>query len=406
MENYAGDRKLNSLLEITWWTRINGVPTAPSSAFVLADLRIYKDASDIQRTSTAGWTINSPFDSIAGYHACSINLANNTDPGFYVAGADYYVVLVTSKTVGGLAIGATIGSFSIENRSDSKLAAAQTNALTFSGGFTIAPSSGVGLTIQGAAGSKGLLVLGGTSATAAHFLGGAAVTSTPAGDGVLSQGGAASTTAGGTAGTGLRGFGGSGAATNEISGRGMVLLAGADGGAGGNAGARIEAQGPGTEHALVMVATGDGAGIASLGGPTGPGVLWQGGSTSGEAVKMANTSGDLIAGAFVAANFSATVNVASNLKQIDDDATAAVNLKASAGAMIPGAATGTPTTTSMNTDIIGYLNSELIGRVVVFSGGVANGQAATILTYTATGGIITFSALITAPVAADTFAIV
>lgn len=74
--------------------------------------------------------------------------------------------------------------------------------------------------------------------------------------------------------------------------------------------------------------------------------------------------------------------------------------------IIYGATSGTPTTTSTNTDLTGYADSELVGRVIVFTGGTANGQAATILTYTSTSGVVTFAALTTAPAASDTFKIV
>jgi len=78
-----------------------------------------------------------------------------------------------------------------------------------------------------------------------------------------------------------------------------------------------------------------------------------------------------------------------------------------AGGIIEGATTGTPSTTSTNTDLTGFLNSELSDRVIVFTGGTANGQAADILTYTATNGVITFVvALTTAPAASDPFKII
>lgn len=73
---------------------------------------------------------------------------------------------------------------------------------------------------------------------------------------------------------------------------------------------------------------------------------------------------------------------------------------------ITGATSGTPSTTSTNTNLTGYVDSELVGRVIIFVGGTADGQAAEILTYTATGGVVTFAALTTAPAASDSFVIV
>lgn len=73
---------------------------------------------------------------------------------------------------------------------------------------------------------------------------------------------------------------------------------------------------------------------------------------------------------------------------------------------ITGVTSGTPTTTSTNTDLTGYVTAELVGRVIIFVGGTADGQAAEILTYTSTNGVVTFAALTTAPAASDSFVIV
>lgn len=74
--------------------------------------------------------------------------------------------------------------------------------------------------------------------------------------------------------------------------------------------------------------------------------------------------------------------------------------------IIYGATSGVPTTTSTNTDLTGYADSELVGRVIVFTSGTADGQAATITSYTSTSGVVGFAAITTAPAAADTFKIV
>ena len=72
---------------------------------------------------------------------------------------------------------------------------------------------------------------------------------------------------------------------------------------------------------------------------------------------------------------------------------------------ITGATSGTPSTTSTNTDLTGYADDELIGRVIIFVGGTADGQAAEITDYASTNGVVTFAALTTAPAASDTFVI-
>ncbi len=89
--------------------------------------------------------------------------------------------------------------------------------------------------------------------------------------------------------------------------------------------------------------------------------------------------------------------------EIDANSTAFASLL---GGIIEGATSGTPSTTSTDTDLTGYADGELEDRVIVFTGGTADGQAATILTYTATNGVVTFAALTTAPAASDPFKIV
>lgn len=74
---------------------------------------------------------------------------------------------------------------------------------------------------------------------------------------------------------------------------------------------------------------------------------------------------------------------------------------------IPGTAqTGTLSTTVMTTDLTGYADDELIGRVVIWTGGDADGQASDITDYASTNGTVTFTAITTAPANGDTFVIV
>ena len=89
--------------------------------------------------------------------------------------------------------------------------------------------------------------------------------------------------------------------------------------------------------------------------------------------------------------------------ELDSNSTTLATLIAG---IIEGTTSGTPSTTSTDTDLSGYVTGELVDRVIVFTGGTADGQAATILTYTSTNGVVTFAALTTAPAASDTFKIV
>jgi hypothetical protein len=75
-----------------------GANVAPSSPIDAADIRIYRAGdsaafSATERSSVAGITCVSPFDSLVGFHDIDINLADDTDGGFYAAGYTYSVVL-------------------------------------------------------------------------------------------------------------------------------------------------------------------------------------------------------------------------------------------------------------------------------------------------------------------------
>ena len=119
-------------------------------------------------------------------------------------------------------------------------------------------------------------------------------------------------------------------------------------------------------------------------------------------------TGDSFALANGAAGFVAIDTVVDAIKAITDalGSAAAANLALSAAGIIGGTTSGTPTTTATDTDLTGYADDELIGRVIVFTGGTADGQAATITDYASTNGVVSFAALTTAPVASDTFVIV
>lgn len=77
-----------------------------------------------------------------------------------------------------------------------------------------------------------------------------------------------------------------------------------------------------------------------------------------------------------------------------------------AGIIFGTAQTGTLSTTVMTTDLTGYVDDELIGRVVVWTGGTAAGQASDITDYASASGTVTYTAITTAPANGDTFKIV
>lgn len=90
-----------------------GAAVAPSGAFGTDDIVIYKDNSATQRSSTSGWTVTSPFDSVTGQHLFSADLSDNTDAGFYALGHKYTVMLVPNETVDSQTVVSKIGEFII-----------------------------------------------------------------------------------------------------------------------------------------------------------------------------------------------------------------------------------------------------------------------------------------------------
>jgi hypothetical protein len=113
MEHY-GQVDASSTLRIFFTTHdTDGAPIAPSSAFEAADVRIYKDGSATQRSSEAGYTMTSPFDTVTGLHLLSVDLSDNTDAGFYAAGSQYSVILVPDETVDAFAVVRVLADFRI-----------------------------------------------------------------------------------------------------------------------------------------------------------------------------------------------------------------------------------------------------------------------------------------------------
>lgn len=97
------------------------------------------------------------------------------------------------------------------------------------------------------------------------------------------------------------------------------------------------------------------------------------------------------------------------IKAVTDALTAAGAAKlalATAGIISGVAQTGTLSATQASTDLTGFADDELIGRVVVFTGGTAAGQASEITDYANTNGVLTFNTISTAPANDDPFIIV
>lgn len=69
------------------------------SGLATSDIKIYKNGGTTERASASGFTLldsdGIDFDSITGIHGFSVDLADNTTSGFYVAGASYFIVIST-----------------------------------------------------------------------------------------------------------------------------------------------------------------------------------------------------------------------------------------------------------------------------------------------------------------------
>lgn len=75
------------------------------------------------------------------------------------------------------------------------------------------------------------------------------------------------------------------------------------------------------------------------------------------------------------------------------------------GIITGSAQTGTLSTTQASTNLSGYADDQLIGRVVTWTSGACEGESTDITDYANTNGVLTFTALTTAPSNGDTFKI-
>ena len=110
---YLGNFNAGDIVDFKWNT--NAATGASITRATDGSIRIYKNNSATQRTSANGITDTEDFDSLTGVHHLRIDLADNTDAGFYAAGSEYQVVLV-GAVIDGLTINAVLAHFSIDNR--------------------------------------------------------------------------------------------------------------------------------------------------------------------------------------------------------------------------------------------------------------------------------------------------
>jgi hypothetical protein len=110
---YIGDFVVNSTVRYFFAT--NASTGASVNRTTAGSVRVYKNTSVTERTSTAGITDSSAFDTVTGLNALSIDLSDNTDVGFYAAGNDYVVVLF-GAVVDSQTVNVPLFQFSIQNR--------------------------------------------------------------------------------------------------------------------------------------------------------------------------------------------------------------------------------------------------------------------------------------------------
>lgn len=121
MYPYLGDFPTGQTIYIPFHTFDSNDPTASVtiSGLALADIKVYKDGGVTQRSSTAGFTLldtdGIDFDALTGIHGISIDTSDNTDPGFWAAGSDYWVI-IDSITVDAATVRFIAATFSIDNR--------------------------------------------------------------------------------------------------------------------------------------------------------------------------------------------------------------------------------------------------------------------------------------------------
>lgn len=93
-----------------------------------------------------------------------------------------------------------------------------------------------------------------------------------------------------------------------------------------------------------------------------------------------------------------------DVAQTGNDNGADINTMVS-GIITGAAETGTLSPTQATTNLVGYNNNQLIGRVITWLSGSAIGESAPIYDYVSTNGLITFKSLTTTPSNTDTFKI-
>jgi len=303
----------DSTVRIMFVTRDgSGGAVAPSTAFENADVEIYKDGSATQRSSDAGITMTSPFDTVTGLHLLAIDLSDNTDAGFWAAGSNYHVTIQPDETVDGQTVVEVLAQFTIET--DTQKALRTFNSAAFITDTVTTTTSNTT-----------------TAVNLTDFLDAQAPDNSTTGELWLWQD-----------------------STGEL------------------------------EYFRVQSMTSLVATVEA----------WPAGGALSAAVAA---SDKLWRVGYVDVNTAA----------ISDDIVAADNWEEFASAIVTGIAGATSlSTTTCSSDLTSYADDELIGRTIIFTSGTAAGQAARVTDYANTNGVLTFTAITTAPLQNDIFVVV
>jgi hypothetical protein len=99
-----------------WHTFDSAGASVTLTGLATTGIEIYKNGSATQRASDAGYALldtdGIDFDTTTGIHGISIDLADNTDAGFYAVGSQFTVV-VNGLTVDGNSVSMVLGSFRV-----------------------------------------------------------------------------------------------------------------------------------------------------------------------------------------------------------------------------------------------------------------------------------------------------
>lgn len=111
---HAGDFPASGVVYVPFdsFAASTGAPSAVTN-FAAGDIQIYKDGGTTQRSSSAGITVTTSFDTNTGLQMIAIDTSDNTDAGFYAAGHEYQVA-VADITVDAQTLRFWAATFSIE----------------------------------------------------------------------------------------------------------------------------------------------------------------------------------------------------------------------------------------------------------------------------------------------------